>query len=218
MIIGALTAPFAIVLDSISFVVSALFLFAIRRHEPAPAPRIDDQGKRPSMRTEIAEGLRYVGTHPFLRSIAATTATSNFFSNIAFSILILYLVREIGFTPEQLGLAFSLGAVGFLVGALLANRVALRFGVGPTIVGSAVTFGPAVLLVAIAPAGPRVAVRCGERLHRRTWGRDLQHQPGQPAPGDHARADAGSDERDDALHRLGHDPDWATSWVAPWVA
>jgi MFS family permease len=152
VIIGAITAPFAIILDSLSFVGSALFLFAIRRHEPAPEPRVDGGGRRPSMRTEIAEGLRYVGTHPYLRSIAATTATSNLFSNVAFSILILYLVREIGFTPEQLGLAFSLGAVGFLVGALLANRFARRFGVGPTIVGSAITFGPAALLVAIAPS------------------------------------------------------------------
>ena len=36
---------------------------------------------------------------------------------------------------------------------------------------------------------------------------DLQHQPGQLPPGDHAGADAGPDERHDALHRLGHDPD-----------
>ena len=151
VLIGALTAPIAIVVDSVSFVVSALFMVAIRRHEPAPERQIDEHGNRPSMRTEIAEGLRYVGGHRFLRSIAATTGTSNFFSNIAFSILILYLVRELGFTPEVLGLAFSVGAVGFLLGALLANRVAVRFGVGRTIVGSAVTFGPAALLVAIAP-------------------------------------------------------------------
>jgi MFS family permease len=103
------------------------------------------------MRSEIAEGLRYVGRHPFLRSIAATTATSNLCSNIVFAILILYLVRELSFTPELLGLAFSIGSVGFLIGALLANRVAVRFGVGPTIVGSAFASGPSALLVAIAP-------------------------------------------------------------------
>ena len=160
VIIGAVTAPFAILLDSLSFVASAVFLFAIRRHEPAPAPRVDEQGKRPSMRAEIAEGLRYVGRHPFLRSIAATTGLSNFFSNVAFSILILYLVRELAFSPELLGLAFSIGSVGFLIGALLANRVAKRFGVGPTIVASALTFGPSALLVAIAPpalAAPLIA-------------------------------------------------------------
>jgi MFS family permease len=150
-LISAVTAPFAIVLDSISFIASALFLLGIRRHEPAPAAVLDERGKRPSMRTEIVEGLRYVGGHRYLRSIAATTGSSNFFGNVAFSILILYLVRDIGMTEELIGLTFSIGAVGFLVGALIANRVAKRFGVGPTIVGSTLLFGPAALLVAIAP-------------------------------------------------------------------
>ena len=156
VLIGAFSAPFAIALDALSFVASALFMFAIRRHETAPEPRLNEQGERPSMRSEITEGLRYVGRHPLLRNIAATTGLSNFFSNVVFSILILYLVRELSFTPELLGLAFSLGSVGFLVGALTANRVARRFGVGPTIVGSALTFGPGALLIAIAP--PNLAV------------------------------------------------------------
>ena len=151
VLIGVFKAPFAIVLDAFSFLVSALFLFAIRRHEPAPEQVLNEQGERPSMRSEIAEGLRYVGRQPLLRSIAATTGTSNFFSNIIFSILILYLVRELSFSPELLGVTFSVGSVGFLLGALLANRVAARFGVGPTIVGSALVFGPAALLTALAP-------------------------------------------------------------------
>jgi MFS family permease len=152
VLIGAVTAPFAILLDSISFVVSALFMFAIRRHEGAPEPKLNELGGRPSMRSEIIEGLRYVGRQRFLRSIAATTGTSNFFSNVVYSILILYLVRELSFTPEVLGLAFSIGAIGFLLGALIANRVAIRFGVGPTIVGSTLLVGPSALLIAIAPA------------------------------------------------------------------
>ena len=156
VLIGVLTAPFAIVLDALSFVASGLFMFAIRRHEEPPEPRLNELGQRPSMRSEITEGLRYVGRHPLLRSIAATTGLSNFFNNMLYSILILYLVRELAVTPEQLGLAFSLGAVGFLVGALLASRVATRFGIGPVIVWAAMTAGPAELLIQIAP--PNLAV------------------------------------------------------------
>jgi MFS family permease len=151
VLIGAVTAPFAILLDSLSFVASALFMFAIRRHEAAPEPRLNDAGERPTMRSEISEGLRYVGGNPLLRSIAATTGSSNLFSNVVYSILILYLVRELSFTPELLGFAFSLGSFGFLLGALVANRVGTRLGVGPTIVGSALMFGPSALLIAIAP-------------------------------------------------------------------
>ena len=156
VVIGAVTAPFAIAVDALSFVVSAFFMFAIRRHEAAPDPRLNENGERPSMRSEISEGLRYVGGHRLLRSIAATTGLSNFFTNILYAILILYLVRELSVTPQLLGLAFSLGAVGFLVGALIANRLATRFGVGPTIVLAVMVSGPAELLIAIAP--PDLAV------------------------------------------------------------
>ena len=151
VLVGVVTAPFAILLDAISFVVSAVFLVGIRKHEPSPTPQLDASGRRPSMRTEIMEGLRYVGGHRYLRNIAATTGSSNFFGNIAQAIFILYLVRELAFTPELIGLAFSLGAVGFLIGALSASRIANLLGVGPTIVASALIFGPSVLLIAIAP-------------------------------------------------------------------
>ncbi len=156
VVIGAVTAPFAVAVDALSFVVSALFMFAIRRHEAAPEPRLNEHGERPSMRSEISEGLRYVGGHRLLRSIAATTGLSNFFTNILYAILILYLVRELSVTPQLLGLAFSLGAVGFLVGALIANRLATRFGIGPTIVLAVMVSGPAELLIAIA--SPDLAV------------------------------------------------------------
>ena len=152
-LIGAFTAPFAILLDSLSFVASALFMFAIRRHEPAPEPRLNEHGERPSMRSEIAEGLRYVGGHRYLRSIAATTGLSNFFSNVLYSILILVPRPRARRSRRSCSESPSRSAPsGFLLGALVANRVGSRFGVGPTIVGSALIFGSAALLIAIAPA------------------------------------------------------------------
>jgi MFS family permease len=153
VLIGLVTAPLAIVLDALSFLVSAFFLLIIRRPEPRPAPRVTaGGGKGPGMRTEIAEGLRYVLGNRYLRTIAASTALFNLWGNVATSILLLYLVRELAFTPELLGIAFSLGAIGFLAGALIASRVAARFGVGRTIVGAAMLSGPAFLPIALAPA------------------------------------------------------------------
>lgn len=150
-LIGLLSAPLAIVLDSISYFVSGAFLVAIRRREQPPeGAAVGAIGKRAGMRSEIAEGLRYVAGHPYLRNIAATTATSNLFSNVAFAILVLYLVRAFGLSAEEIGLAFSIGSVGFLVGAVLANPIGSRLGVGPTIILSAVIFGPSALPVALA--------------------------------------------------------------------
>jgi MFS family permease len=150
VLIGILQAPFAIVADAISFVVSALFVFAIRRPEPPIEPHDEATGPRPSMRSEIRAGLGYVTGHRWLRSIAATTGTSNFFGNVMGAILILFLVRERGFNAETLGFAFSIGSVGVLVAALTASRISARLGVGRTLLLSALGFGVAGLPVAVA--------------------------------------------------------------------
>jgi MFS family permease len=149
--ISLVGAPLAIILDAISFLGSAAFVVGIRTREPAPTPAAGDAPARPSMRGEIAAGLRYVLGHRYLRSIAACTGISNFFGNVVQSILLVYVVREIGLTPEVIGLVFALGNIGFLAGAVLADRISARLGVGPTIIGSALIFGPGALLVAVAP-------------------------------------------------------------------
>jgi MFS family permease len=131
-VIGLLTAPYAIVLDAISFLGSGLLLFAIRKEEAGPVR--EGVSQRRNMRSELGEGLRFVFGHRYLRSIAASTATFNFFGNIAGAILLVYLVRTVHMTPGLIGLVFSLASIGSLVGAVTANRIAGRIGVGRTIV------------------------------------------------------------------------------------
>ncbi len=151
-LIGLVTAPLAILTDSLSFVLSGLFVFLIRRTEPAPDRHADEHGRpRGSLRQEVSEGLRYVLGNRYLGGIAASTATSNFFSNVAFATFIVYAVRVLGLSPLEIGLTFGLGNVGGVIGALTASRIAGRFGVGPTIIGAMVLAGPGLLLIALAP-------------------------------------------------------------------
>ena len=151
ILIGILKAPIAILLDALSFVFSAIFVFAIRRAEPPIEPHDEATGPRPSMRKEIAGGLRYVTGHQWLRSIAATTGTSNFFGNVSGAILILFLVRERGLTAEHIGFAFSIGSIGVLIAALVTARLTKRFGVGRMLVAMAFGFSLGGLPVAAAP-------------------------------------------------------------------
>jgi MFS family permease len=151
-LIGLLTAPIAIVVDSVSYVASALFVTAIRRHEPTPDRHVDETGRpREGLRKEVSAGLRYVLGNRYLRGIAASTGTSNLFGSVAFAVFIVYAVRDLGLTAAELGLIFGLGNVGAIVGAVTANRIAARLGVGHTIVWSMALYTPALLLVAIAP-------------------------------------------------------------------
>jgi MFS family permease len=155
-LIDLVKAPFAIVLDSLSFIVSAFFVFLIRRPEPPVEHPADALGeKRPSIVSDVRDGLRFVLGHPALRAISAGTGTSNLFGNIGGGIMILYLLdsRFLGLTPGQIGIAFALGNVGALLGAIFANRIARWFGLGPTIIGSLFIGGIMMLLIAIAPPG-----------------------------------------------------------------
>lgn len=156
VLIDIVKAPFAIVLDALSFVWSAFFVWLIRKPEPPVEHPADAQGqKRPSIVSDVRDGLRFVLGHPALRAISAGTGTSNLFGNIGQGIMILYLLDSqfLGLSAGQIGLAFGLGNVGALVGALLANRIARWFGLGPTIIGSLFAGGMLMLLIAIAPPG-----------------------------------------------------------------
>src|SRR4051794_27377997 len=146
VIVGALTAPYAILVDSISFVASGSFVFTIRTHEPPVEPQ-----EHPSMRRELLEGVRYLLADARWRAIAGCTATGNFCSNIIFSIILVYAVREVDLSAQLIGLVLTLGSFGGLAGAALSRKVSRRFGVGHTIVGAAVLFGPAELLIPAAP-------------------------------------------------------------------
>lgn len=151
-IIGILTAPIAILVDAISFVVSALFVIAIRKPEPAPDRHLDEHGQqRGSLATEVKAGLRYVLGNHYLRGIAGATGTSNFFSNIAFATFIVYAVRVLDLDAAQIGIVFGLGNIGAIVGALTASRWASALGLGRAIVISMALTPPGILLVAIAP-------------------------------------------------------------------
>ena len=124
-----LTAPIAILVDSISFGVSAFFVFLIRRKEPTPDRHVDEHGQaREGLRKEVAIGLRYVFGNRYLRGIAAATGTSNLFSQIAFATFIVYAVRELHLSPTEIGIIFGVGNVGALLGAFTGNRWSQRSG------------------------------------------------------------------------------------------
>jgi len=146
VLVAVLTAPVAILADAVSFLISALFLARIRQQEEPPL-----REARASLRAELVEGLRYVLGHTFQRGIVAAVALSNFFGNIVYSIVLVYAVRELGLSAATIGVVFALGNVGTLVAALTARRISDRFGVGRTIVGASLLFGPGTLLIGVAP-------------------------------------------------------------------
>jgi len=153
VLIQVFTAPYAVLLDAVSFAASALAIFRIRAVEETPPTVERSDGKKSSMWTELKEGLRFVLSNPNLRAQAGCTSTSNFFSSVSFSIILVYAVRELDLSPGLIGFVFSLGALGGLAAALTATRISSRFGIGPTTIVMAAFFGPTMILYAVAPSG-----------------------------------------------------------------
>jgi MFS family permease len=151
LVIEWLKAPVAILFDAISFLGSALFIFAIRKEERSP--RRESGEPRRSMRDELREGLRYVFRHPYLRNIAACTALFNFFGNVGFAVFLVFARRELELSPAVIGLAFTLSNIGPMAAAFSANRISARLGVGHTIIVTSIVGGPMFLLIPFAPHG-----------------------------------------------------------------
>lgn len=136
LLIQALTAPYAVLVDAVSFLWSASWVRAIEARVPKPERKPDRHLGR-----EIAEGLRFVLGNRMLRAIAICTGSGNLFTSMGFALLYVLLARDLDLSPGVIGLISSLPAVGGLIGSLVAARIARRFGQGPTIWISALIFG-----------------------------------------------------------------------------
>jgi MFS family permease len=148
-LIQALSAPFALVIDALSYLVSATLLRSIRVVEPAPLP----PAIHASTAEQVGEGLRLVARHPVLRSLVLTGLTHNFFARFVDALFVLYASQELGMSPVALGLIVAAVGPGWLLGAIAARPLADRIGVGPVIVLGQTLTGVARLLL-VAAGGP----------------------------------------------------------------
>jgi MFS family permease len=129
LLIQFASAPGALLLDALSFVFAAIGVLSIRRPEPSPTAL-----QRASVVSEVRDGLRYVLANRYLRALCAEAATYNAFSTATMTVFLLYATDSLGIAPGILGLMFSTGGAGAVIGALVAARLDRRYGFGRTIV------------------------------------------------------------------------------------
>jgi MFS family permease len=153
VLIGALGAPFAVVIDALSFLGSAVFLLRTRVAEALP-PRAERDG----VLAEVREGLAVVVRHPILGALARCSATTSLFGGMFLSVYVLYMTRDLGLGPVAVGLVFATGGVGSLAGALVAGPVARRYGPGPAMLHAILLFGLSGMAIPLAVLVPRVAL------------------------------------------------------------
>jgi predicted MFS family arabinose efflux permease len=143
-LVQAVTAPVTLLLDAFSFIGSALFLGRIRT--PEPSPDRDGNGVLRSLR----DGMRFVLRDDLIRADLGCAATVNLFNFVFAAIFILYATRELGVAPGTLGIALGVGAIGGILGALVAPPLERAIGIGPSVVLGSVLFPAPLILVPIA--------------------------------------------------------------------
>jgi MFS family permease len=145
LLIGATSAPIAIVVDALSFGLSALLISRIRWLAEA---RTAVQSAE-SFLHQLREGLVFILRHRILRALAASISTLRFFESMFVAVELVYFVRILHLSPTTIGLVFAAGGLGGVAGALAAGSFNRRFGVGWTIT---VGFAPVgSLLIPLAP-------------------------------------------------------------------
>lgn len=145
LLVQVLTAPWALLAHALTYVVSAVALARIRRPETPPAPTGS------SALRDLRDGLEHVRRDRYLVSLVGFAGIYNLFAQWILVLFTVHAVRSLSLSAGQLGLVFSLGAVGAVVGASAAPRTVRQFGPGPVLVACA-----AVECVALA-ALPLVA-------------------------------------------------------------
>jgi MFS family permease len=146
LLIEVLTAPVAVLVDAVSFLGSAVLVGRIPLTEPA----VDPAHRETSVWQRAREGMRYVLRSPVLRAALGCATTINFFTFLSSGLMVLFASRMLGLSPGVIGLAFGIGSIGALLGAVLAPKVSTVLGLGRTVAVGAVLFPAPIAIAAIA--------------------------------------------------------------------
>lgn len=138
----------ALAADAASFLVSAGCLLRIRR----PERLVPDPG-RESLLAEAKAGIRLVARDPYLRVLALSGAAANLALTSYQAVLVVFLVREVGFGAGTIGLLLSLGSLGGVFGAMLAGPLSRRIGTARALLACELGAGAAALLLPLTGPG-----------------------------------------------------------------
>lgn len=131
--------------DALTYLVSLASLLAMRtqfQRESAPARR--------DLLAEIGAGLRWLWSKPLIRFMAFLTGGLNVI-NAAMPLVVIVLAKDLGASDAQVGIIFSIGGVGAILGSLVGGRIQRRFTFGQVIVATMWVAAIAFLLFAATP-------------------------------------------------------------------
>lgn len=149
VLVAVLTAPVAIAVDGVSFLLSALFVRRAEVPEPPAAP--PDSGG-------LAVGVRFIRRAPVLRASLLATATFNLFNTAFWALVVLFATRELRLGSGAIGVALGIGALGSVLGAATAKPLGARIGLGRALILAFVLAPLPLVLVPLASGPPALSM------------------------------------------------------------
>lgn len=170
-------APLTFLVDSVTYLYSALTLSRIDHEEPAPRTGVTARGL---VRDAVA-GVRWACGRSGLATLAIATHVWFAGHAIVGVVLAPYALRTLGLTAFEFGVVGAVGGVGALVGAVVTTWAGRRLGTGRVIiVCHAITTAAVVVLVLAGqdlPAGSVVMVlAAGQGLYGLAMGASNSHE------------------------------------------
>ncbi|WP_316771644.1 MFS transporter [Streptomyces sasae] len=147
--VSLVTAPFAIAADAVSYLCSAVAVAAVNKPEPTQQRSVE----RRRLRTEIAGGFKWLWHNPLLRPVVVSSSASNFFGTVSWVTLVTMMGDTLRLPAWVIGLVYSAGGVGSLIGAMLTSRMIDRWGIGGALVVAFACSTPFQLLLPLTGVG-----------------------------------------------------------------
>jgi hypothetical protein len=153
LLVQLLTAPVAIAVDAVCFLLSAVCRARITVTGPA-----GEAGRTPEpLVASIWSGLRAALQHPALRATTVAATVGALAGQMQTVIVVLFLVRELNLSAALVGVVIAAAGFAGLAGASTAVQVTARLGTGPTFILGMMLSSLAALVMAAA-GGPLALV------------------------------------------------------------
>lgn len=149
LLISWLGATTTLVVDAVSFLLSALGIRSLRTPEPTPPLKASDH----HWRRDLISGWRYIFGHAGLTALFWNSALFGGCIMMSSPLTAVLMLRDLGLTPWQYGLALGIPGLGGILGSLCTKPLIRRWGDRAVLL----TFGVLRTLwlgfIAMAPAG-----------------------------------------------------------------
>jgi MFS family permease len=151
MLIKAVGAPLALLVDAVLVTVSAAILRGIPIVEPRWQPRATGTSRQ-QFWADLKTGVRFVAQHRLLVALALAVGCWQACHQAATVVQILFATRTLGLSEQAIGLCFTGMGVGTVLASVFGNRISRRIGPGPCLLLGFAVCGAGWLLLAFAPA------------------------------------------------------------------